>query len=1045
MGGGIIGWAIRRPVSVMVGVILVVLFGAISIIGIPIQLTPDITVPTITVETVWPGATPAEVEAEILEEQEESLKSLPGLVRMTSEARQAMGSVTLELEVGASLDEALVRVSNLLAQVPDYPDTARQPVISTASSSGPPVAVIIIQSVPPGREVAEYRTWLEEVIVAQYERIRGVASVRVIGGRELEAHIEFDADALAARGLTISQMVAAIRSELVDISGGDVSMGKRRYVVRTSVAPDDPSGLERTVLATDENGTPITLGQVATVDFGLRKREAIGMFNGAPSMALLFFREAGSNVLEVTEEIHQVTAELQRDYMAANGLELSIVSDQVDYIEGALSLVRNNLIIGGVLAMVVLLLFLRSVGASAVVALSIPISVVGTVLFMALLGRTVNIVSLAGMAFAVGMVVDNSIVVLENIDSWRRREGNVRLAALNGAREVWGAILASTLTTAVVFIPIITWQDEVGELLRDVALAVSTAVFVSLVVSVVVIPSFAARILRSVRPAKSAAQPDENDDDVASERQRWGRIARLVHRMVQSPLRSLLVAGGAAGGALLIAVTLLPPLEYLPTGNRNIVFGGVITPPGYSVDEIEKIGEHIQGRLVPRTGEQGDKLIERSFFVGTPDNVFMGAVAQDVDRIGEVQTAIRSAMAEIPDTFGFASQAALFGRRLGGGRSIEVDIRGSDLGEILGAGQALFGALNQALPGAQIRPIPGLDPGAPELRVEPRRALAASHGLSSADIGLLVDAYVDGAIIGELGRAGEPKRDLVVRARGIDAGSARGLAAAPVATPGGESVSLADVARIDETLGPTVIQRIERRRAITLQVSPSMDIALEDAIAVVSGVVTKLRQDGAIAPGVRIDYSGSAGQLEDAKSRFGFVLLLALIITFLLLAALFEDFIAPLVILVTVPLAAGGGVLGLRLVDATLGAQPLDMMTALGFVILIGVVVNNAILIVDGSLARMRDRGMALSDAVSSAVQWRVRPILMSVTTSLAGLLPLVLFPGDGSELYRGVGAIVLGGLALSTVLSIFVVPALFSLVWRVRRAVVSQVDQSAS
>jgi HAE1 family hydrophobic/amphiphilic exporter-1 len=397
---------------------------------------------------------------------------------------------------------------------------------------------------------------------------------------------------------------------------------------------------------------------------------------------------------------------------------------------------------------------------------------------------------------------------------------------------------------------------------------------------------------------------------------------------------------------------------------------------------------------------------------------------------------MRKVLSEVPDVIGFANQGSLFGRRLGGGRSIEVDISGSNLEQLSAVGGQLMGALKKAMPAAQVRPIPGLDAGAPELRVSPRRAQAAQLGISGADLGLLVDAYVDGAIIGELGKRGEPKRDVVLRATGVPLDSPEALMAAPAATPSGRTVPIGEFATITETLGPTQIQRIERRRAITLQISPPDDIALEDAIALVKNEVDGLRARGAIADDIRLDYSGSAGQLERTKERFGFVLLLAIIISFLLLAALFEDFLAPLAILVTVPLAGAGGIMGLRLVDATLGKQPLDMLTALGFVILIGVVVNNAILIVDGALSRMRTDDLTLEQAVAAAVRWRVRPILMSVLTSLAGLLPLVLFPGFGSELYRGVGGIVLGGLALSTVLSLFLVPAVFTSLWRMRRAV---------
>lgn len=1033
VGGGIIGLAIARPVSVLVGVILVILFGALSIAGLPIQLTPDVSVPTLSVSTQWPGATPLEVEAEILEPQEEALKSLPGLERMLSDARRGRASITLELEVGTELDEALVRASNLLSQVPSYPQAVRQPVVSTSGDSGPAMAVLIVQSDPPGRSVAEYRTWFDETIVPRIERIPGVGGMRVFGGQQAEVHVDFDPRKLAARALSVGDLSRAVEGELRDVSGGDISVGKRRLLVRTEVMPPEPKDLARAVIQSAPDGTPILIGDVAEVSVGLRKAEYVGFVNGSPSMGMLLFREPGSNVLQVTRDIYRVVDELQERYLAREGLELRVVSDQVGYIEGALALVKQNLLLGGALAVLVLLVFLRSLGASAVVAVSIPVSIVGTVLGMSLMGRSINLVSLAGMAFAVGMVVDNSIVVLENIDTSRRAGLSPAEAARRGTVEVWSAILASTLTTAAVFLPIIGWVDEVGELLRDVALAVSIAVFVSLVVSVLVIPSFSARLLK--RSLESGAGG-------TSRPARW--VRGVVYGIARSPLRSLLVAVVGLGATTALGLSLIPPLEYLPTGNRNVVFGMVFPPPGYGVGEVESIGRQIQANLLQHRGKQvdGKPSLDRAFFVGGPDFTFMGAVAEDPQRVGEVAQLVRDAQAQIPGVFGFASQASLFGRNLGGGRVIEVDISGADMGQNLALGGRLMGELSKALPGAQLRPVPGLDPGAPELQVTPKRAQAARMGVASGELGQWVDAYVDGAIVGELGKAGEPKRDVVLRAAGLAIDDPASLRAAPVAVAGGRVVPLGQIADVHEKLGPIKVRRIERRRAITLQVRPPPDMALESAIATVRSVIDPLERDASIPPGVRVDITGSAGKLDAARERFVQVLLLAVVICFLLLAALFEDFLAPLAILVSVPLAGSGGVLALRAVDAWLAPQSLDMMTALGFVILIGVVVNNAILVVDGALVRMRD-GVALDAAVADAVQRRVRPIFMSVLTSLAGLLPLVIFPGSGSELYRGVGAVVLGGLGLSTALTLFLVPAVFSLLWRVRRRLVPATEPS--
>lgn len=1028
-GGGLIGTTIRRPVTVMVAIILVTLFGTLALSKLPIQLTPDVEAPTITVSTSWPGAAPTEVEAEILEPQEEALRSLSGLEEMTSEASLELGNITLELRVGTSIEESLVRVTNLLSQVSNPPRTARAPVVSASRSTGPPLAVITVTS-KDAVDVSAWRTWIEERVQPALERVEGVGSAILIGGKDRTIEVAFDPAALAARGIAIGTLATLLQDELRDVSAGDVTAGKRRILVRTPLIPDDPAELEGLVLETGPDGRPVYLGDVAKVRFGLRKPQAMVFSDDRPSIVFLLFREAGSNVLTVTREIRAVVEDLDERLLAPRNLELAVVSDQVGYIEGALELVQQNLILGGVLAVVVLLVFLGSLRASLVIAIAIPVCTLGTALGMSLLGRSVNVVSLAGMAFAVGMVVDNAIVVLENIDTWRSRVSSVAQAALQGTSEVWGAVLASTLTTAVVFIPIVGWQDEVGEILRDIAVAISLAVGLSLFVSVLVIPSLAARFLRAggrdLRPRSIVRRAATLRD----------RVAGFVGRIARSWPAATGVVVLAIAGSVFATVRLLPPMEYLPTGNRPFVFGILVPPPGYAVEEMGRIGRQVQDRVVPHIKKEvgGVPPIERSFFSARQTGAFMGAGSEDPDRTKEIVAFFRRIFSEIPDVFGIATQASLFGRSLAGGREIELQLTGSSLDALNQAGRAVMGAVRESLPGAQARPDPPLDGGAPELHVRPRRKEAAKAGLTGADVGLATDALVDGAIIGEVGRPGEPKLDVLLSARGGGVQDAEALEIAPVATRDGRVVRLGTLADIERTVGPTTIRRVERQRAVTIQVAPPDEVALEDALfRLRTEVVERLRQEGGLPPEVEVRLSGAAGDLEVAQGRLADVLLLAVLISFLLMAALFEDFLAPVVVMVTVPLAAAGGVMGLRLVDRFLGPQPLDMLTAVGFIILIGVVVNNAILVVDGALLRIRE-GLDLDEAVAASVAGRLRPIFMSALTSLAGLSPLVFFPGSGSELYRGVGAIVLGGLALSTALTVLVVPALFTLVWRLGR-----------
>jgi len=1026
-GTGLLRVAVERPVTVLVTAIIVVLFGALSVFDLPIQLTPDIEIPTVRVQTRWPGASPSEIEREILERQEDVLKDLPGLTRMYSEASYGSSDITLELEVGTEIDDALVRVTNRLTQISGYPDAAEEPTIETANNQGPPLAVVAVRS-QTGEPVEAYRTWLAESVLPELQRVRGIGEVWQIGGRDTVFLIEFEPRELAARGITVAQLSARLRTELRDVSAGDVTLGRRRLLVRTMAVDPRPERLEQIVLSAGEDGTPVRLGDVADVSMGLRDPSGIAFSDDRPSLVLLLRREAGTNVLEVTENIRARVAELDTEMFEPEGLEFEVLSDQAHYINGALDLVQQNLLIGAILAIFTLFVFLRSFGASAIISLAIPISVFGTALGMTLMGRSVNVVSLAGITFAIGMVLDNSIVSLESIDTWRRKVDDPQRAAYEGIREVWGALIASTATTAAVFVPVIAWSDVVGQLLRDVAVAISFAVITSLVVSVWVIPGLAGKVLKTKK--------SEAPSSTIAAKARAG-VGRLVGRITRSTIGSVAVVSIAVGACVALTVALLPPLEYLPRGNRNLVFGILVPPPGTSVEELDRVGRHVQDQVVPHLGREVDGVpaIARSFFVGSPERIFAGAVAQDPDEVGEMLAWLRQMQGQIPGFISFATQASLFGRA-GGGRSIDVDLTGSDLGDLTALGGRMFGMLRETIPGAQIRPVPSLDPGAPELRAYPRRGESAPLGVPTGELGLTLSALVDGAIIGELGPEGEPQLDVVLRAvreGGERLDDAEAIRSAPVAAPDGSVVPFGVLADLREELGPTSIRRIERRRAITLTVSPPEEVPLEEALRrVEEDVLGPLRAEGAIPSDVRVDYGGTAGDLETAKGQFANVLLLALIISYLLMSALFEDFLAPIVVLVTLPLAAAGGVGALRLVDAFLSPQPLDLMTALGFLILIGVVVNNAILVVDGALARLQ-RGEELDDAVRGAVEARVRPILMTTTTSLAGLLPMVLLPGSGSELYRGVGAIVLGGLTLSTALTLFVVPCFFTLVWRVR------------
>jgi HAE1 family hydrophobic/amphiphilic exporter-1 len=1035
----IVDISINNPVSVIVGVFFVVLFGSLSLFKIPVQLTPDVTRPQITVTTVWPGASPQEVEREIIEQQEEYLKSVEGLTRLTSESRDSVGVVNLEFSVGTDTDVALLKVSTKLDQVPSYPDDADRPVIVSASENAPPIAWMVLRSIRDDTApIDTLRNFAQDYIQPRLERVPGVAKINVFGGREEEMQVIFDEKAVAARKVNISEIAQALSAGNRNISAGNFDEGKRRYIARTEAEYLKPEDAENVVIKY-EGDAPVRIKDVAQVLYGFKKRDNVVRNKGDETLAINAIRRAGSNVLKVMSGLTKTIAELNETLLADRGLQLEQVYDETEYIDSAIGLVRQNLFVGGALAIGVLLIFLRSFSSTLIVTLSIPISIVGTFLMLVLFGRTINVISLAGCAFAAGMVVDNSIVVLENIYRHRQMgEGKVA-AALRGTKEVWGAVLASTLTTVAVFLPVIFVEEEAGQLFRDIAIAISCAVLLSLMVSITVIPTLASRIIARVGKVKSNLKKvKEKADELSTSGYLTGgftnTVTSFVYWLCGRVYRRLLVVLILTCLALGMAWSLAPKTEYLPEGNRNLIFGIMIPPPGYSTDEFESVGRFVEGELHKYwDANPGDALdgppLSNFFFVAFGQRVFMGAVANDPLRAKEVVPILQRILRRIPGMIPIVKQSSLFARSAGAGRSIDVDISGPELTKLISLGQRIFGQLMTLIPDAQLRPIPSLDLGNPEIRIIPDRDKAAKVGLTAQEIGIRVDALLDGIKVAEVRRFGN-KIDLTLMGKSDTIKRIEDFQNLQLNTAIGRGVTLASVADIKLIAGPTQINHIETLRSITIQVLPPQEMPLESAMDIIrTQVIEPLAKSGELKRPYVINLSGTADDLTRTRKVLQGDFFLALIITFLLMASLFGSFLYPFVILFSVPLAAAGGFLGLFLVNRLIGFQPLDVLTMLGFVILIGVVVNNAILIVHQSLNFMREGRMNPREAIRESVRTRIRPIFMSAMTSVMGMLPLVLFPGAGSELYRGIGSVITGGLIISTIFTLFLVPSLFSLV----------------
>jgi HAE1 family hydrophobic/amphiphilic exporter-1 len=1020
----IVQFSIKKPVTVIVGIIFVVLFGLIGLYKMPYQLSPDVTEPEISVTTVWTGATPYEIEREIIEEQEKVLKGIPGLAEMESSSFNSQGTVTLRFKIGTEVDDALLRVSNKLNEVTSYPENVDKPVINATGAATSPVIWMIIKPAEDNPlPVSTYRTYFENEVRQYIERVEGVADLFVAGGTMKELHITVQPEKLAAYGLTISDVINVLENENINVSAGTMGVGRRDYRIRTVAEFKTPEDINNIVIRSTGQRR-VMVSDIATVGFGYEKLAISMIHNSEAGIAIGVKPEPGTNILDMTNRVEETVNWLNSNKLNSEKIYLDWVYDQRPYINGAIDLVKRNILIGGVLAILVLLIFLRSISSTVIAASAIPISVIGTFIIMNMLDRNLNVVSLAGIAFAVGMLVDNAIVVLENIDRHRKMGKSSLASAYDGALEVRGAIVASTLTTVAVFLPVIFIEEEAGQLFRDIAIAVTCAVSLSLFVSISVIPMFSEKLLGLSRTNAATKETIFT---------RFGNraintIMTLVTLATKSWISRVITIVGLTALSLSSVILLLPKTEYLPQGNRNLVISILIPPPGLSYEEKKEIGDGIFQATEPYIGQDHNNLpgIKNMFYVASEQFNLFGAISMHEQRAGELIPLFMETIQQIPGMFGISMQAGIFQTRLGRGRTVEVDISADDLDRAVQIGGMMFGIISQEIPGAQIRPVPSLELLFPEVRLVPLRDRLKASGMSAGELGIALDVLMDGRKVGEFKQEGEKKIDLVLKASEEEISSPEDLYRALITTAGGKIVPVSSLAGLERTSGITEIRHLERKRTITLQVTPPETVALQEAMEIIDSKVINIMKEQQMLEGADVDQSGVADKLTETREALQWNFLLAAVIAYLLMSALFGNFIYPLIIMFTVPLAGAGGFMGLALVNLLSSRpQPFDILTMLGFVILIGVVVNNAILIVHQSLNNIRYHGMDFSEAVLESTKTRLRPIYMSASTSIFGMLPLVVAPGPGSELYRGLGSVILGGLALSTVFTVFVIPSL--------------------
>jgi multidrug efflux pump subunit AcrB len=1004
--------SLDNNVAVIVALLLATLFGSISLYRLPIQLTPEIQIPEITIKTNWRAAAPNEVETEIIEPQEDVLRGLPGMTKLLSRAQEGRGEITITFSVEMDLRRALVEVINRLNQVPSYPDDVDEPTISTVGGNARAIAWFIIKPATGNdKDISSYKNYVEEVVQTRFERIPGVARSEVFGGREREIRITFDPHKTASLGIQIP-LASTIISGGTDISGGFVDIGKREYSLRYAgkYRLEDINGL----IVDWREGFPVYLRDIAVVEERLVDRNSFVITKGELSIAVNAQRETGVNVLQVMDGLQEAVDELAKGPLARANLTIEQVYDETTYIDNSIDMLTRNLALGIVLAIAVLWWFLRRLRTTLIVALSIPVCLLTSFIVLEFTGRTLNVISLAGLAFAVGMVLDASIIVLENIVRLREQGKDVGVASLLGVDQVWGALLASTITTVAIFLPIVFLEDEAGQLFADLAITITSAICISLIVAITVVPSFAKHYIGR----QKVIDPHHHW---------WQKASSLVMNLSNGPARRSFWIIILITVPLCLGWVLLPKADYLPEGNRNLVFAYILPPPGANIGQIEsEMGNVIAQRISPYLTGEKQPQVNHYFFVAFAQGVFMGVRAVKPEETEALIPVLNTVIQDFPDTIAFAKRASLFSG-FSDGRSIDMDLHGRNIAEIMGAAIKGFALVHEKIPGASVRPLPGLELAQPELRLIPDDRRISEAGWNRDEMAGIIRALGDGLYLGDYFN-GEETLDIIVRSQPWY--SPEELEAIPLATPKAGILPLGELVNIQRTSGPEEIRRMNRRRTVTLQITPPENLSLEETLDI-------LRTD--VEPEVRaampvdgdINYTGTADKLASAITNMKGSFILAIFILYLLISALFKSFKDSLLVIFSIPLATVGGIIALKLMNTIPQKlfnvplfQAMDLLTMIGFIILLGLVVNNAILLVHQARSGERE-GLSRRDAVEQAVNIRLRPILMSTLTSIFGMLPLLLVPGAGAELYRGLAGVIVGGMMISTVFTLILLPSM--------------------
>ncbi|PYE31865.1 HAE1 family hydrophobic/amphiphilic exporter-1 [Idiomarina fontislapidosi] len=985
-----------NPFATIVCFLIVVILGLSTLNKLPVQLMPNIDRPVITILNSWRSASPKDMESEIVEPQEHMLKSIVGIEELSSTVRNGIALTKIEFAVDADMQQAFMNVINALNQVKGMPRDAEEPTtILGELESG--TATMMVQKI--GGDRSKDFTGVQELIKQKVEpelrKINGVADVSLQSYLTNQLQVVFDPYKLAALGITIPQLLDSV-SQSKDFSGGFSQVGRREYSVRY-LGQYTPEDMAQMVIA-HNNGRPVYLHEVARVSKGHSEQRNFVYRNDAPAFYITLDAAKNANTVKIFEQLKTVIADLNERELKSRGLELVLSFDASTHIKRAVALVKNNLGFGIALAMLMLYGMIRGVRSTLLISVTIPVSLCAALLGLGLLDRSLNIISLAGLAFSTGLVLDAAIVVQENIVRLRQQGLALMDALVQGTREVARALFAATLTTVAIFAPVAFLGGVAGQLFYDLAITMTIAVIASMMTALFLIPVLTGLLFK--------------DKDVHNnESQIWQRLAGIYNRLCSNFSQAWLWVLSMAVVASLTIIFLAPKTDFLPEAKWEGIIAVLQTPPGANYEVLEKeLGQTLIKRLQPyRNGSKTPSIKDFNLAMSAGGRVlfiYPEKAEDSKELLNLLQTEI---LADLPDTRGVAFNMSLLNSmEVNGGRSVYMDFSGRLDETTRLVIERTIASLRDKLPGGYVRQVPGAQLLQAQLNITPNNYAVANAGLSRNQLGQIIRSLTDGQYVGEH-FDGVLRRDVIVKADKWT--SPEQLQAVPLYTPTSGVQTVDQLTEQERTVSATRLRRLGGQRVLTIGVSPPEGMSLEEVVEIMHQAKTEAEQQ--LGSDTFINLSGGADDLNETINAMMVNFLFAVLILFLIMAAIFRSIGDSLLVLLTTPVAVAGGVLGLWVLNL-LQFQPLDLLTMIGFVILLGLVVNNAILLIERTRAGQQ-HGLTITAAIKQALQERVRPIYMSSLTSVVGMLPLAFTPGAGSELYRGLATVIMSGMLFST------------------------------